>query len=147
MALLDNIIDKGVSLGAAKLADGSWVDSLAKRGASEVLPKLPPGLQVAGKQAIDRIAESKASLGVVSSGTFIKVTSYLGLGMEDEARLTFLRERAGHDERQAALKKATGASYDAGVATRAAWDEMKAVALDVLKMLGQAAIPLLLAAL
>jgi hypothetical protein len=147
MALdLGKIIDKGVSTGTEKLGEGSWVDSALKKGREQVIPNLPTGLHGAAGQSFDRIGASKGSIGTVSQATFLKITSYLSLGLEDEARLLYLRERASHDERQAALKKAMGQAYDANLASKQAWDDIKAAALDVLLLMGKAALPLLLAA-
>lgn len=148
MSILDNgLIDRAVASGASTLAAGSWVGSLAAKGKTQVVPGLPLALQGAAGQSLDRIASGKGALGAIASGDFLKITSYLSLGMEDQARLTYLRSRASHDERQSALKAAMGAAYDADKARAAAWAEVRVIALDVLKLMGQAAIPLLLAAL
>lgn len=150
MAILDKfdkIISKGVEKGSEKIAEGSWVDSLAARGKAEIVPALPEGMRDSAEKSIAKIAGSKNAIGTVSASAFTQVTSYLALGMEQEARLVYLRERASHDERQSAIKKAMGVAYDASVARAEAWDEVKATALYVLKTMGQAALPLLLAAL
>lgn len=148
MGLLDNsLIDKLIDKGADTIGEGNWLDKLGDQGRKKLIPQLDPGLQGAAGQGIDRLVVSKGAIGTMSRTTFLKVTSYLGMGMEDEARLTYLRERATFDERQAALKKASGVAYDANLASEQAWKETKAAILDVLKILGQAALPIILAAL
>lgn len=148
MGLLDgSALDMWVERGADALKKASWVDKLAVRGRSEVLPELPEELQAAGQESIDRLVASKGALALVSARAFLKITSYLGLGLEEEAKLLYLREHATHGERQAALKQAMGQAYDADRAGRAAWTEVQAAAVEVLGKLGQAAIPMLLAAL
>jgi hypothetical protein len=148
VGLLDNsVFDMWVERGADQIRKASWVDKLAIRGRNEVIPELPEELQAAGQESIDRLVASRNALALVSARAFLKITSYLGLGLEDEARLLYLREHASHVERQAALKQAMGEASDADRAARAAWIEVQGAALDVLGKLGQAAIPLLVASL
>lgn len=141
MGFLDNAVDK---LGA-KVADGAWVDSGAKKLRGEVVNKLPTEYQGNANQAVDRIVAGKSALATTSLGTFTKVVGYAGLGLVDEAKLAWLREQATFEDRMAARRASIGISYNADAERAKAWEEVKAVALDVVKYAGPIALQLLLA--
>jgi hypothetical protein len=138
---LDNIANRS----GETLRAGEWVDSGVARLRVGVIPKMPAEMQTGALAAASRISQGKGAIGGLASSHFLAVTGYLGLGMEDEAKLLFLREHATHDQRQDALKAAKDAALKGHADKDAAWAEVKAIALDVLKYAGQAAIPLLLA--
>lgn len=140
------LLDKLASSGDKTLRSGDWVEKVATKGKDQLLPKVPEDVKPGVEKALVRIVEGKSALGTVSADGFTAITSYLGLGMEDEAKRVFLREHATHAERQNAMKAAAQAAYKGHVASEKAWLEVRAIALDVLKFAGQAAIPLLLAA-
>jgi hypothetical protein len=139
------LLDKFVSKGAAKLAEGEWVQKGAERLMTDVSPKLPTELRPVATAVAGRLVNSKSALGTVSAHVFTSIVAYFGLGLEEEARLLFLREAATHDQRQDALRAATDVAARSAVVVAEAWVEVKRAALDVLVLAGRQAIPLLLA--
>lgn len=139
------VLDSTANRAGETLRAGEWVDSGVAKLRLTVIPKMAPEYQTGALAAASRISQGKGSIGVLTSSGFLAMTSYLGMGMVDDAKLLFLKEHATHDQRQDALKAAMGAAYKASMDKEAAWAEAKAIALDVLKYAGQAAIPMLLA--
>lgn len=141
MGVLDNVSNRS----GETIRAGEWVDTGVAKLRLHVIPKMPAEAQTGALAAASRISQGKGSIGTLTSSGFLAMTGYLGMGMVDDAKLLFLKEHATHAERQDALKAATGAAVKGNTDKEAAWAEAKAIALDVLKYAGQAAIPLLLA--
>lgn len=138
-------LDSTANRAGEQIRQGEWIDAGAHKLTTQVIPKMPLALQSGSTQAVTRIVSGKGSIGVLTSSKFAAVVGYFGLGMEDEARLLYLREHASHVERQSAIVTAARGAYAGHETADAAWTEVKAIALDVLRYAGQAAIPLLLA--
>lgn len=146
MSLLDKILDKSLDKGKDLASDPAWVEKAVASGKKQAgqLGDLKP----IADAALDELLANKDKIARVSGAAFVGIVSHLALGKDEDAKLLYLRSgKASFDELMGALDKASDATRAAKKAHDEAWDEVKSVALSILKMAGQIAIPLLLAAI
>jgi hypothetical protein len=80
--------------------------------------------------------------------SFTAVVNDLALGLEDDARAWWLEiQGASFDDRDRMLDEAGAAAVAAKRRRKAEWETVRSIALEVLKVAGQVALPILLAAL
>lgn len=134
-------------LGDTSLSDPKWVEKAVEKGRVQLYTVADPALRDLAAKGLDHLQARAPELAGVSHRTFVAVTARLSLGQVATARLEFLAERASYEDRMAALDAATDAAQN-GMKQRAEdWEKVKDVALEFLKIAGQVALPILLAAL
>lgn len=142
-SIVQNLLERATE----NLSSHDWTADLVERGRGQ-LHSLEPGVaRDAGKRVLDVLEKRSDDVREITAAGFASVATRLALGQDDEARLDWLEHRATPEERMSALDDAISATINRKKSDDEAWGRIKDVALQVLKVGGQIAVPLLLAAL
>lgn len=141
MALIDKLLDRA----ADEVKDPRWVERAVRQGKNQsaALGDFKP----VADAALDELLVHKDAVAEVSGATFVGIVSYLALGKDNEAKMLYLRTDASFGELMGALDQASETTRAEKKAREESWQKVKAVGQKILKKAGQAAIPLLLAAI
>lgn len=144
MNLLDKLLEKAGD--QVEKHGAEWVGK-AFDAAPQAIEKAPEELKPAIHGIVGALAIHREALSQVAPSTFAVVTSRLALGHEEDAKIVWLRDSAPFAERMAAREQANASTLKTAQDSAALWSAIKDASLDVLKVGGQVAIPLLLALL
>lgn len=145
MSVLNDLAAKGAEKAGETAAKGEWVDKLVKSGKEEA-DKLDPAVKTMATAGLDYLAANKGDLAGIGGEAFTAIAARVSLGQVDEAKRIWLSTQATHDERMSALDGAMDASEARAARDEAFWDSVMDVVVGFLKIVGKAALPLLLAA-
>lgn len=143
---MSSLLGKLVERAREKVGDEDWVARAVESGRRE-LDELPVETRYAAEAALEVLERRKADLAHVSQAAFVAVAARVALGQDDEAHVEWVLHDGSFAERIAARETAAGEVIAEEDARREAWARIRSVALEVLRVAGQVAIPLLLAAL
>lgn len=143
---MSSLLERLAERAGEKIADPRWVERAVESGRRE-LGELPAETRVPAEAALEVLERRKADLAHVSQAGFIAIATRLALQQDDEAHVEWLLHDAALVERIDARLAAAGAVIGEKDARREAWARIRSVALEVLRVAGQVAIAILLAAL
>ncbi len=139
-----SILDSLDSIGTQTGAD--WL-SQAVESVRQIVGSLSPEIQQGALQVAELLWQHKNELSQVAGGAYTRVVASLSLGNEEAARRIWLATVADFDEQSAELDAASAAARKETVDRESDWQTVRSVSLEILNIMGHAAIPLLLAAI
>jgi len=141
VSLLDGLLEGA----EGEASSGSWVESAVERGRAGI-EEVPEGdLRDAAGEVLNLLDADKDHLGGVAGRTFVASASMLSLGRDEDAKLAWLGKKASFREMMDSLKESTSAVIKEKDQREEDWEHVKDLACEILKKLGSAAIPYLLA--
>lgn len=121
-----------------------WIEQGGAKFKKDVVPQLPPTVQPGALKVLELVEDRKGVIGDLSAHEFATVVSYVGIGLDSEAKRVWLRGAATHEEAQASLVAAIKGSNKGHLKDEAQWGEIKDLALEVIKEAGPFVLPILL---